>query len=158
MPALPYISGRENNLTEDPLLAFTFKLEVKGVLEGFFTECNGIGSENEVVEHKVVDTNGHEVVRKIPGRLKWTDITLKRGITTNLQIWDWRDMIVKGKMKDARKPITITMLDREYKPLVAWNFTNAWPSKVSGPAFKADDNNYGVEEVTIVHEGMNRDT
>ena len=33
-----------------------------------------------------------------------------------------------------------------------------WPSKLTGPTFKADDNGIGVEEVTIVHEGMYRET
>jgi phage tail-like protein len=75
-----------------------------------------------------------------------------------MNIWQWRESIVQGKMSDARKNISITMLDRSYKPVGIWHFTNAWPSKVSGPTFKSDDNNFGVEEVTIVHEGMYRET
>ncbi|MGD2076886.1 MAG: phage tail protein [Chloroflexota bacterium] len=157
MPADPYISGRDDALTEDPLLGFNFKLDISGQLAGFFTECSGVGSENEVVEHKVVDNNGHEVIRKIPGRLKWQDVSLKRGMTSDLQIWQWRETVVKGKMGDARKNITITMLDREYNDVAKWSFINAWPSKVTGPSLKSDDNNFGIEEVTIVHEGMSRD-
>ncbi len=157
MPAEPVISGRDDALTEDPLLGFNFMLEV-GDLKGYFTECSGVGSEHEIVEQKVVDANGHEVVRKIPGRLKWQDISLKRGITSDMQIWQWRDIVVKGDMKSARKPATITMLDRNYSPVAVWHFTNAWPSKVTGPSFKADDNSFGIEEVSIVHEGMYRET
>jgi phage tail-like protein len=37
-----------------------------------------------------------------------------------------------------------------------WDFVNAWPSKVSGPDIKADGNEFGIEEMTIVHEGMRR--
>jgi phage tail-like protein len=157
MPANPYITEHGAGVQEDPLLGFNFLLEVDGAISGYFTEVSGVGSENEIVEHKVVDSKGHEAVRKIPGRLKWTDISLKRGITSDLQIWAWREMVIQGKMKDARKSATITMLDREYKPVAKWNFTNAWPSKISGPTFKADDNSFGVEEVSIVHEGMYRD-
>ena len=156
MPADPYLSGRDSPDTEDPLLGFNFKLDVSGVLTGLFLECSGVGSENEIVEHKVVDSTGHEVVRKIPGRLKWNDITLKRGMTSDLGIWEWRDMVVKGDVVSARKAITITMLDRQYNEVAKWDFHNAWPSKVTGPSLKSDDNNFGVEEVTIVHEGMNR--
>jgi hypothetical protein len=43
-----------------------------------------------VIEHKVVTEKGQEVVLKIPGRLKWENITLKRGITSSMDIWDWR--------------------------------------------------------------------
>jgi phage tail-like protein len=158
MPGNPYFSSRDDALTEDPLLGFNFLLELEGAVAGYFTECSGVGSENEIVEHKVVDKQGHEVVRKLPGRLKWQDVTLKRGITSDLQLWQWRDTVIKGTMKDARKNITITMLDREYKPVAIWNFSNAWPSKVSGPSLKSDSNEFGVEEITIVHEGMYRDS
>lgn len=143
---------------EDPLIGFHFALDVQGEIAGYFTEVSGIGSETEVIEQKVVNEKGVETVLKIPGRLKWGDITLKRGITQDLEIWNWRDAVVKGKVADARAPITITVFSRDYTPVAVWHFANAWPSKVSGPNLKADSNEFGVEEVTIVHEGMYRET
>ncbi len=158
MPANPYLPPeRDKPVTEDPLLGFNFKLEVGGEVAGFFTEVGGIGSENEIIEHKVVDDKGHEMIHKIPGRLKWTDVSLKRGITSSLEIWAWREKVVLGKLKDARKNCTITMLSRDYQPVAIWHFQNAWPSKVTGPALKSDSNEFGVEELTIVHEGMYRE-
>ena len=157
MPANPYLSKREDKLTEDPLLGFNFMLQLEGSVAGYFIECSGIGSENEVAEQKVVDKGGHELVRKVPGRLKFTDITLKRGITSDLQIWQWRDLVVKGAVKDARKNCTITMFSRAYEPVAVWHFANAWPSKVTGPSLKSDGNDIVVEEITIVHEGMYRE-
>ena len=157
MPANPYLSERKDKQTEDPLLGFNFMLELEGAVAGYFTECSGIGSEHEVVEQKVVDASGHELIRKIPGRLKFTDITLKRGITSDLQIWAWREMAVNGKVKDARKNCSITMLSRDYQAVAIWHFANAWPSKVTGPSLKSDSNEIGVEEITIVHEGMYRE-
>jgi phage tail-like protein len=157
MPANPYIGNRQDANTEDPLLGFNFMLELEGAIAGYFSECSGIGSEHEVVEQKVVDKQGHEIVRKLPGRVKYTDVSLKRGITSDLKIWEWRNMALQGKMKEARKNCTITMLNREYKPVAVWHFVNAWPSKVTGPALKSDSNDIGVEEVTIVHEGLYRE-
>ena len=72
---------------EDPLVAFKFGLEIEGKLSGFFTVVGGIGSETEVVDHKVVNENGETIVQKLPGRLTWTEVTLKRGVTSNLDIW-----------------------------------------------------------------------
>jgi phage tail-like protein len=157
--AKPYATGdRGDSHFADPLLGFNFQLKIEGKVAGYFTECSGIGSENEIVEHKVVDDGGHEIIRKIPGRLKWGDVTLKRGITQDLEIWKWRDLIVKGDLKGSRTAATITMFSRDYKPVAIWHFANAWPSKVSGPNLKADGNDIGVEERTIVHEGMYRET
>jgi len=142
----------------DPLLAFTFALEVQGAISGYFSEVSGVSSENEVIEHKVVNSKGQETVQKIPGRLKWTDITMKRGITANMEIWNWRAMVEQGKMGDARKNGSIILYDRDYTEVARWNFTNGWPSKVSGPTFKSDSNEFAVEELTIVHEGIVRDS
>ncbi len=158
MPSSPYLSERGDGYTEDPLLGFNFMLQLEGKLAGYFTECSGIGSEHDVVEHKVVDEAGHEIVRKIPGRLKWQDVSLKRGITSDLEIWAWRQDAVEGNMSDARKNCTITMMSRDYAPVAVWHFHNAWPSKVTGPNLKADSNEFGVEELTIVHEGMWRES
>lgn len=145
-------SGRET----DPLIGFQFAIDVGGKLSGYFSECSGLGSEHEIVEHKVVDKDGHEIVQKIPGRLKWNDVTLKRGITDNLEIWEWRDKVVNGTMKDARTNCSIIMFDRDYKPAAQWDLINAWPSKVTGPELKADSNDFGIEELVLVHEGMKR--
>jgi phage tail-like protein len=145
-------SGRDT----DPLIGFNFRLEIEGKLTGYFTECGGIGSENEIVEHKVVDDGGHELVQKIPGRLKYQDVTLKRGITDTMDIWDWRLLVEQGKMGEARTNCSVIMMDRNYEDVARWDFVNAWPSKVTGPSVKSDSNEFGVEEVTIVHEGMKR--
>jgi phage tail-like protein len=73
---------------KDPLVRFIFAIEVSGIIEGFFTEASGLGSEQEIVEQKVVSADGkQQLVKKIPGRLKWGDMTLKRGITDNMDFW-----------------------------------------------------------------------
>jgi phage tail-like protein len=137
---------------QDPLLGFNFALEIQGTVTGYFTECSGIGSENEVVEHKIVTDKGVEITQKIPGRLKWTDITMKRGITDNMDIWNWRKLVEEGKMDEARKSGSIIMFNRSLEPVAEWTFENAWPSKVTGPSVKADSNEVGVEELTIAIE------
>ncbi len=151
MPYANEAAGRE-----DPLLGFNFGIDVGGAIKGYFTEVGGLGSENEIVEQKVVNEKGVEVILKIPGRLKWGDITLKRGITSNMDLWDWRKQVEDGKVNGARKNGSIVMYDRELKEAARWNFINAWPSKISGPAPKADGNEIGIEELTIVHEFIER--
>jgi len=151
---MPYANDAAGR--EDPLLGFNFALDVGGTIKGYFTEVTGIGSENEIVEQKVVNEKGIEVILRIPGRLKWGDIVLKRGITSNMDIWDWRKQVEDGKVRDARKNGSIIMFDRELKEAARWNFINAWPSKLSGPSPKADGNEIGVEELTLVHEYITR--
>src|SRR6266542_4089059 len=137
----------------DPLLGFCFSLDFGGKVKGYFTECSGLGSENEVIDHKVVTEAGQEVIQKLPGRLKWNDVTLKRGITAQMDIWDWRAMVEKGDLNTARTNASIVMYSRDMSPVARWDLTNAWPSKVTGPTQKSDSNEFGVEEVVIVAEG-----
>ena len=88
---------------EDPLVAFKFGLEIEGKLTGYFNSVSGIGSESEVIEQKISDPNtGETLIRKIPGRLTWTEITLKRGVTSNIDVWTWRQDVVDGKIDDVR--------------------------------------------------------
>ena len=141
---------------ENPLVGFHFAVEVQNVVTGFFTECSGLGSEHEVIEHKVVTEQGQEVVMKIPGRLKWENITLKRGITSAMDIWDWRKQVEDGQVADARHDGSITMFDQELNPVARWEFQNAWPVKVTGPQPKSDSNEIGIEELTLAHEYISR--
>jgi phage tail-like protein len=144
---------------EDPLVAFKFGLEIEGKLSGYFTSVSGIGSESEVVEHKIVDdSTGETIIQKIPGRLAWTDVSLKRGVTSNIDIWDWRKMVVDGDVEGARTNCSIVAYNQANEEIARWNFENAWPSKVTGPEMDAGGVDYMIEEVTIVHEGMYRET
>jgi phage tail-like protein len=141
----------------DFLLGFGFGLEVQGAVTGVFQEISGLGSENEIVEQKIVQ-NGKEVIQKVPGRLKFTDVTLKAGITSNKEIWAWRKMVEEGKITEARKNAAIIALDRTGAPVARWEFLNMWPSKVSGPQFQADSNSFIMEEVSLTFEDYRRIT
>lgn len=141
---------------EDPLVGFHFALDFGGTISGYFTECSGIGSEHEVIEHKVMSESGKEVVMKIPGRLKWENITLKRGITSEMDVWNWRKDIEDGNVDSARRNGSIIMFDQHLAPVARWDFEKAWPVKVSGPAPKSDSNEVGIEEMVIAHEYIKR--
>lgn len=143
--------------SQDPIVGFHFRLDLSGQAKGYFTECSGIGSEHEVIEHKVMSENGqHEIIMKIPGRLKWENITLKRGITDSMDVWEWRGKVEAGEVEANRSHGSITMLDHDFKPVAKWDFKRGWPVKISGPTPKADSNEIGIEEIVIAHEGITR--
>jgi phage tail-like protein len=142
---------------ENPLVGFHFAVDIQGVVKGYFTECSGLGSEHEIIEHKVVTEKGQEVVMKLPGRLKWENIVLKRGITSSMDLWDWRKMVEDGNVEDARRDGSIIMFDQQLKEVARWNFERAWPSKCSGPSPKADGNEIGIEELEIALEYIKRE-
>jgi phage tail-like protein len=140
----------------DPLVSAWFSLEFQGAVVGAFRECSGLGSENEIVEYKASGPKGDMVIKKVPGRLKWNNITLKRGITDAMDLWKWRKLVEQGNVDQARKNGTITMYDTKGSAIAKWNFTNAWPSKITGPEANAGNNEVAIEELEITHEGYER--
>ena len=75
----------------DPIPAFTAKLEIQGIPGPMFIqELTGIGSESEVVEQKSIGPSGQPVVQNVPGRLKWKELVIKRGLTSDRSFWTWR--------------------------------------------------------------------
>ncbi len=146
----------KETLTGDPFISYNFSLDLGGKATGYFTEVTGLGSENEVTEMKITAQGDKEAVRKIPGRLKWGDITLKRGLTTNMDIWQWRKAVEDGHVDQARVNGSILMYDNLGTLVAQWDFVRAWPSKLSGPSLNTDSSAVGIEEVTIVHEGILR--
>ena len=141
---------------KDPLVSAFFTIDFGGKVAGAFRECTGLGSENEVVEYKASGDKGKFVMKKIPGRMKWNNITLKRGITSDLDMWKWRKLVEDGKINEARKNGAIVMYDQTMNVLARWDFVRAWPSKLNGPAANASNNEVGIEELEITHEGYER--
>jgi phage tail-like protein len=140
----------------DPVVSAWFGVEFQGQIVGAFRECTGLGSENEVVEYKASGPQGQYVLKKVPGRMKWNNITLKRGITDAMDMWDWRKLVEEGKITEARKNGAIIMFTQDGKAVARWEFINAWPSKLTGPTANATNNEPAIEELEITHEGYKR--
>ncbi|OQY48083.1 MAG: hypothetical protein B6242_03310 [Anaerolineaceae bacterium 4572_78] len=148
----------------DPLLSYQFMISVsfmKGIarLKGYFVEFSGIGDENEVVDYRAIDARmgrARPVLARVPGLWKPQEITLKRGVTSDLGLWEWRILVRLGTMGLARANMSVTLFNRHYEEMVRWDFRGAWPSKLSGPKMATDSNDFAVEEITIVYETANK--
>jgi phage tail-like protein len=140
----------------DPLVSAFFTIDFGGSVKGAFRECTGLGSENEVVEYKASGDKGKFVMKKVPGRMKWNNITLKRGITNAMDMWSWRKQVEEGKVEAARKNGSIVMYNQSNEAIARWDFVQAWPNKLTGPSANATNNEVGIEELEITHEGYTR--
>ncbi len=114
---------------KEPLTTFLFSLKIPNTSEAFFRSLAGLSSESEVVEYK----SGSETdpVQKIPGRLKYGNITLKRGITTDTSMAISRKLVEDGQIQQARRNGSLILLDKSNTELARWSLINAWPSKLT---------------------------
>lgn len=136
-------------------------LEMDGITDGVFKEVAGLDSETEVIEHRHTGKKGNQVVHKVPGALKWPNITFKRGLTDDTTLHDWRKAIEDGKIRTHRKNGTITcygpgIQGSEEEVVAQYQFMNGWPCKLKGPALDATKNELAIEEMEICHEGLKR--
>jgi phage tail-like protein len=134
----------------DPLASFNFIVTVENMRAGF-SEVGGLSTETDIIEYR--EGPDDITVRKIPGKRKYTNISLKRGYTPDgKDLWAWRKTVMDGKTQ--RKGGTITLLDESRKPALTWEFSEGWPSKWAGPAMNAKNNDIAIEEFEICVEGL----
>ena len=134
---------------------YPVQISRNGIVVGVFTTFSGLSSLNEVVEHKVVGPDGIQVIQKIPGRLMFGELTLRRGLTANDDLIAWRQQVVDGQVDQARSVVTITVFDERNIPMASWTLTEAWPSALY---FNNRDTGHSVESLTLVYEGQSCDT
>jgi phage tail-like protein len=140
------------------LSGYQFYLELDGITEALFREASGLSSENQVIESYQSTKDGRQILKKYPGPLKFGDISLKRGLTSELNLTKWRKDVEDGKVEQARKNGSVVIYNQQNTEVARWNFVNGWPSKLTGPSLTASANEIAIEEITIVHEGLERIT
>lgn len=133
----------------DPYGAFNFLVEIDGVAVAGFTECTGLSSEVAVIEYR---EGGDLASRKLPGLRKFTNITLKRGLTANADLWQWHKAVANGT--PSRRNGRIVLLDGERQPVAAFQFVNGWVTKWTGPSLNASGSEVAIESIEIAHEGL----
>lgn len=95
------------------------------------TNVDGVstgGAETEVIEYQ----DGEDMtIRKRPGRTKYANIVLKRGLAHNADLWEWYQKVIKGVPE--RKSISVVILKRDGAVAKTYNYFEAWPCRWEGP-------------------------
>lgn len=142
-------------MPEDPLLSFKYQIEIDQIIEGLFTECTGISVEREVESYKEGGVNQFE--HKLPGRIKYGNVTLKRGMTTSNKLWEWFNENANSEtdfFKVKRLSVSIKQMDLAGNPVRHWSLEKAYPVKWKGPDLKSDNSQAAVETIEIAHHGI----
>ena len=138
----------------EPLTAARFELTIDGHSLAVFSELVGISSSVDI-ENVRLDTNRKHKLKKLPGKRTPPTVTLKRGMTRNIELAAWHELVILGDVA-ARKNVTLTMYDVTGDPVVRYHLTNAWPSKLEIGAVKAGASSILTETVTLVAEFIQR--
>jgi phage tail-like protein len=135
----------------DPYKNFRFRVEIDGIAQAGFAECTGLSTAVDVIEYR---EGGDVHVRKLPGRAKFGNITLKRGVTNSHELQDWMKNLLQGQTD--RRDGSIVILDDAGQEVVRWHFWNAFPVKWEGPDLNAKGTDVAIESLEICVEGIER--
>jgi len=138
-------------MAEYPIPKFHFQVEWGGVRIGF-TEASGLDVETEVIEYR--EGNSFEYSKlKMPGMIKYGNITLKRGVFAgDNDYFKWWNTVKLNTIE--RRDLILSLLNEEHEPVVVWKVKNAWPVKVQSTDLKGDANEVAIESIELAHEGL----
>lgn len=144
----------------EPYSGLNFEVTVDGIspdgaaVGATFKEVTGFDSTVEVIEYR----SGADalVMTKIPGLNKHANVTLKWGANGTALFWNWILLAMQGQVKRANG--SIKLLDENRAEVMRWNFTDAWPTKYTGPSLNAATNEIAMESVELAVTTLVLDT
>lgn len=149
-----------NRNQTDPFVNFRFRVDVEGLTAMIaFSEVTIPDSSTEAVDYR----NGTDpnYKRKLSGLNNSGNITLKRGMTINLDLYNWRRQVELNGALNNRKNISIALLDEVGSGantpstiIAQWNIVEAWPTKYESSGLNALSNEVVIETLELVHEGI----
>lgn len=136
----------------DPYGNFNFLVEIDGIVRAAFHEVSGIDTSIDLIEHREGGEN--ITTRKYPGQVKFSNLTLKWGMSDDHELYDWHRQWATGDPAAKRRNGSVVLLDRAGQEKRRWNFFNGWPAKWTGPSLNAEANDVSIETLEIAHEGL----
>lgn len=138
----------------DPLRNYRFRVEIDGVQAAAFAEVSIDPTTTDVIEYREGSEPSH--ARKLPGLTRFGNVTLKRGVTTSLDLVNWHLEVVRGQISTARRNLTIVVLDDAGQDMARFNVFDAWPAKYDPGDLNAKGNEVFIELLELANEGIER--
>ncbi len=138
-----------------PLPKFYFSVDIGDVTDIAFQEVSGLDVETEVIEYRHGNSQSFSTI-KMPGLKKYGDVTLKKGVFANDNVfYEWMDQVKLNTYK--RVTVVIRLLDETNAPRMTWTLTNAFPQKVTPTELNSQSSEAGIETIVFAHEGMKQE-
>jgi phage tail-like protein len=134
--------------------AFQFRVEIDQINNAYFQEISGIDATVDVIEYRAGGLPLGPI--KLPGQVKHSNATFKRGYTSDTQLYDWFKNTMTGNVEKLRKHISIVQLDMAGQEVQRWNLFNAIPVKYTVNAFNAKGNDLSIETLEVAYEYIDR--
>lgn len=148
-------------ISDPPLTAFRFEVVIdldqstpglsSPLCDAAFAECDGL---EQTMQHKTIEVGGvNDRQVHLIGPLTFGQLSLKRGMTNNLQLWNWFAQGTRpGSVLTAHCEVTLWGSDGT--PTIQATVTGCLPVKLRAPALNARDGLIAIEELTLAYEQL----
>ena len=138
-----------------PLTSFNFAVEIypdgasAPLAEAAFAECDGI---ELTVDVKTIREGGaNDRAYRVPGGVNDANLTLKRGVTGNLDLWDWVQRSTADPGLRANAEVVVFQTDGTTEAM-RYQLHRCLPIKFKAPVLSAKDGQVAIEEFQLAYE------
>jgi phage tail-like protein len=139
-----------------PFTAFSFSVEISKtddaalLCSAAFAECDGLEMTMDVKTIREGGANGRQ--HRLTGPMNFAQLTLKRGMTANFDLWDW----VNGLVEDPsiRANAEVVMLAPDGAERARFLLDRCVPVKLKAPVLNAKDGMVAIEELQLAYESL----
>lgn len=140
-----------------PFTAFNFSVEIypngksAPLVSAAFAECDGL---EMTIDVKTIRSGGaSDYAFRVPGFVNYSNLTLKRGMTDNFDLWSWFEDSIANPYLRADAEIVLLGEDGGTER-ARFQLHGCLPVKIKGPTLNAKDGQVAVEELQLAYEKL----
>jgi phage tail-like protein len=139
-----------------PFTNFNFSVELRiddipRICNAAFSECDGL---EMTMEAKTVKEGGNNAQQhRLAGPIAFGTLTLKRGMTTTFDLWDWFSKVVDDPTIRADGEVVVLAQDRTTER-ARFVLDRCLPVKLKAPVLNARDGAVAIEELQLAYDSL----
>ena len=141
-----------------PFTTFNFAVEIevpgidnKMVCNAAFSDCDGLDMTMDVKTIRQGGDNATQI--RLAGPLSYSQLTLKRGMTSTFDLWDWFKATVDNPGLRGTATVVLFAADGRAER-VRFLLSRCLPVKLRAPALTAKETVIAIEEMQIAYEHL----
>jgi phage tail-like protein len=140
-----------------PFTAFSFSVEInvegvaKQICDAAFSECDGLEMTMDVKTIREGGNNGKQI--RLTGPINYGQVTMKRGVTANFDLWYWFDLLLTDPSLRADAEVVI-FAPNGTTERARFRLTRCVPTKLKSPPLNAKEGAVAIEELQLSYESV----
>ena len=113
-----------------------------------FQSVSGLTAEYDTEEYREGGEN--RFTHKLPGRVKYADLVLKRGMLTESKVIEWFMKAFRDREFEPAD-VTVILMNEKGEPLRTWKVAHAIPKKWTISDLAANENSVVIESLEMTY-------